>query len=142
VVTLQTEKYLSICYKKEWVDPRGSDYMSKCTRICITIDIIRGKRVYLDEIIGDYPLQAYLENYNYGTEFSPPITASEAQKIVTYSSMSEKEYLDKQILQRPTYKPLYEWLLGKPSFYLTGPEIIIARDEYEQNDVPIKLEYY
>lgn len=132
-VKCKTPNYLSVCYTIEWKNSQGEDFMSNYTRFGVTVDMNTGERIFLDELIKDTAmLKQKLENYNYGNELSPPIDSEEADKILNFASISEKKYYDEE------YKngySLYNFLWGKPSFYLTDKQVVITRDENEFDDV-------
>jgi hypothetical protein len=138
-VKYKTSKYLSLCYTIEWKDPRGEDYLSNYTRIGVTIDMQTGERVYLDDLIKDTDsLMQKLEDYNYEDGDLPPIDSEEADKILHYASISEKEYFEERSKTDPHVN--YYWvsyLREKSTFYLSDNKLVITRDAYDMNDVYI-----
>lgn len=138
-IKCKTSKYLSLCYTIEWGNPRGEDLVGTFTRIGLTVDIQTGDRVYLNDLIKDTAnLKQTLVNYNYGTEFSPPIDYEEADKIIHYASISEKKYFEEIYKTDPHVYIFMKSYLGlKSSFYLADKQLVITRDENEFNDVYI-----
>jgi len=93
----------------------------------------------LDNIIKDTDnLKHTLVYYDYGTEFSSPIMNKEADEIIHYASISEKEYLEEQNQTDGwVYNHVGEYMQNKSSFYLTDDKLIITRDRYDLNDIYI-----
>lgn len=142
-IKYKSPEYLSVCYTAHWENPNGNDFIGTVTRIGITIDINEGKRVYLNDFFEEaVVINRFLEEYNYGTEFSAPIREEEAKEIIHEASISVKEYLDEK---QQTYPLVYEFMLSyiseKSSFYLEGNKIIITRDEYEMSDVYLEYKW-
>lgn len=135
VVKCKTPKYLSLCYVIEWNNSQRNGYL----RIGITVDMKTGNRVYLNDLIKDTAsLKQTLINYNYGTEFSPPIDSEEADIIIHRASISETKYFEEIYKDDPyVYNHINSYLTAKSSFYLTDNKLVITRDKYELNDVYI-----
>ena len=141
-VTYKSSRYLSLCYSTEWKNPNGEDLMSTFTRIGITVNMLTGERMYLDDFIKDSDsLKQTLEKYNYGNDFSPPIDNEEANKIVHVTSMSEKDYLEKifKTFDPDIYEDMSSYSNLMPSFYLSNNQIVITRDEYKMDDIYINM---
>ena len=139
-IKYKSSKYLSLCYFNIWKDNRGEDNcMNNFLRICVTIDMQTGERVYLDDLIKDTDnLKQKLMDYDYGNEYSPPINSEE---IIHYASISEKEYYEEIYKTDPlVYDFMESYLYFRPSFYLTDNYLVITRDRYEWDDVYIDLE--
>jgi hypothetical protein len=138
-IKCKTPKYLSICYRVEWENPQGEDFLDTFTRIGITVDMQTGKRVFLNDLISDTAdLKQELTNYNYGNEISPPIDSVEADKIIHYASIPETKYLEEIYNTDPlVYDYITSYLRVKSSFYLTDNQLVITRDENEFDDIYI-----
>lgn len=136
-IKYKTSKYLSICYTIELIDDKYN--LRTYTRIGVTVDMQTGDRVYLNDLIEDTTnLKQRLVSYSYGNEVSPPINSEEADKIIHYTSISEKEYLEEIYKTDPlVYDFMYTYIGVKPSFYLTDNKLVITRDENEFDDVYI-----
>ena len=141
-VEYKTDKYLSLCYTYEILDPRGEDFISTFVRIGLTIDMQTGERIYLKDLVSDTEkLKQILTNYSYNSEFSPPISSEEADEILNYASITEKTYFEQLFETNPyVYEYTVTYLRIKPSFYIRDNEIIITRNEYDLNDVYIDYE--
>lgn len=133
----KTPEYLSICFFIKWDYPPGENIMKEETRVGVTIDMQTGERVFLDDLVADIDsLKQKLVDYYYGTEFSPSISAKEADKIIHCASISEKEYFEELYKTDPhLYINLISVFSSKPSFYLKDNKLVITRDRYELNDV-------
>lgn len=136
-VKYKTSKYLSLCYTIKWKNSQVEDSMSTCTRIGVTIDMRTGERVYLDNLVKDTEsLKQKLVHYSYGNEFSPSLDSKEADKIIHYTSISEKKYLDEIYKTDPlVYNYMLSYIRKKPSFYLTDNKLVVTRNEYDLNDI-------
>lgn len=136
-VKYKTSNYLSLCYTIEWENSQGEDFMSTFTRIGVTIDMQSGERVYLDNLVKDTAnLKQKLVDYSYGNDFSPPIDSEEADKIIHYTSISEKKYLEEVYKTDPlVYSYMLSYIRKKPSFYLVDNKLVIIRNEFNLNDI-------
>ncbi len=87
-----------------------------------------GKRVYLDDIIDDMDdLKQYLVEYD---GLASSIDEKEADEIIRYSSMSEKEYIEEKFKTYPNvYQYIKSSLMFKPTFYITDDQLVIVRGE-------------
>lgn len=138
VIKCKTPKYLSLYYVIEWNNSQKNGFL----RIGITVDLKSGERVYLNNLIKDTAsLKQTLVNYNYGTEFSPPIDTEEADTIIHHTSISETKYLEEINKEDPyAYNYINSYLTAKSSFYLTDNQLVITRDKYEMDDVYLDFE--
>jgi hypothetical protein len=138
-IECQSAQYFSVCYTIEWKNKNGEDLIGPKTRIGVTVDMSTGERVFLDDLLKDTDsLKQRLENYDYGNEYSPPISTEEADNIIYCASLSEKEYLEEEYKSDPhVYDEIKSVLSSKSSFYLTGNKLIITRDDDEWNNVSI-----
>ncbi len=139
IVECHSSKYLSYYYEVESKDERGKDYLSTFARIGITINIETGERIYANDLINDIAsFKNKLVEYSYENEVSCPIDTQEVEKIIYYTSISEKEYLEEILINDPlVYESIFSYIRIKPTFYLTDKYLVITRDENKYNDILI-----
>lgn len=134
-VTHKSSNYLSICYELE-ENMESAELEKSYIRFCVTVDIKNPKRLLLTDFVSANLLEAYIIDYKYSNESSPPIGSKEAQKIVSHASMSEYDYIREKLRQDSlTLEFTKSYMFSKQSFYLTDDGLVITRDGCKANDI-------
>lgn len=136
-VKLKSSEYLSICYTAEWENPNGDGFENTVSRVCVTVDIREGKRVYLNDFFdSDSTIRKVLEKYSYDSEFATPIDLEEADRIIDEASMSVEDYFYNISNSDPlVYDFMKSYISKKSSFYLQENKLVITRNENERDDI-------
>ncbi len=136
-VTSKTSELLSLCYSLGYEFNNQTMYI----HVGVTVDMQTGKRLYLSDVVENIEeIRGEIVSYEYSTDFSPPIDADEADEIIHYTSISEKEYFEEMSLfDSYVYQYMFTYLRVKPTFYLKNDLLVIIRDEYDLNNIYINL---
>lgn len=124
----KNKEFLSLLYVGEFESPSENDYTVNYIQLGIIINLKTGERVFLNDVIDDESLKISLLEYNVENSIDAIISEEEADEIIKYASMSEKEYID-EIMKSDTRaeKFMMSYLMSKPTIYLKKDKIVITR---------------